>query len=101
MRILVMFDLPTTTQKQVRSYTHFRRFLIKSGFLMMQQSIYCKIALNQTMANSIIDSVRKCKPEEGLVQLLMVTEKQFSRIEYIIGESTTDILNDDKRLVIL
>lgn len=44
MRIIVMFDLPVETAKNRKDYVTFRKFLIKSGFLMMQESIYCKLA---------------------------------------------------------
>ena len=37
MRVLVMFDLPTETSENRRNYTKFRKYLIKSGFMMMQQ----------------------------------------------------------------
>ena len=68
---------------------------------MMQESIYCKLALNGTAANAIIDGVRKNKPSEGLVQLLSVTEKQYAKMEFIIGEATNEVLDSDERLVIL
>lgn len=96
-----MFDLPVTTATVRKEYTVFRKFLIKSGFLMLQESIYCKIAQNSTMADSIVENIRKNKPSSGLVQVLKVTEKQYSKMEYIVGENKTDILNSDERLVIL
>lgn len=101
MRVIVMFDLPVTTAVERKDYTVFRKFLIKSGFLMLQESIYCKIAQNSTMADSIVENIRKNKASSGLVQVLKVTEKQYSKMEYIVGENKTDILNSDERLVIL
>lgn len=101
MRIIVMFDLPTETSKNRRDYTIFRRFLIKSGFLMMQESIYCKLAQNATAADGIAENIRKNKPPDGLVQILKITEKQFSKIEYIVGESQSQVLDTDERMVIL
>lgn len=101
MRVLVLFDLPVCTSEQRREYTRFRKFLLKSGFMMLQESVYCKLALNGTVTNSIIENVRKNKPKEGLVQLLNITEKQYSKMEFIIGEVTTDVLDSDERLVIL
>ena len=52
---------------------------------MLQESVYCKLALNGTAVNAIVDNVHKNKPEEGLIQLLIVTEKQYSKIEIIVG----------------
>lgn len=40
-------------------------------------------------------------PPDGLVQLLTVTERQFSRMEVLLGEEHNDVLNSDERLVIL
>ena len=101
MRILVMFDLPVTTAAERRAYTLFRKYLLKNGFLMLQESVYCKIAQNPVAADSVIDALRKNKPPTGLVQLLRVTEKKNEKMEYIAGESQLDVLNDDRRLVVL
>lgn len=101
MRIIVMFDLPSTTAFELREYRKFRKFLIKNGFIMVQESVYSKLALNSTVVNLISESIRKNKPKEGLVQLLVVTEKQYNNIEYIIGESKKEVIDTDERLVIL
>lgn len=101
MRILVMFDLPMNTAAERKEYTRFRKYLIKSGFLMMQESIYCKMAPNSTLADAVIENVRKNKPEKGLVQVLRVTEKQYAKMEFIVGEGKSEVLSSDERLVIL
>ncbi len=101
MRIIVFFDLPVETANDRKEYRTFRTFLIKKGFLMLQKSVYCKLALNQTVTNSIVESIRKNKPKEGIVQLLIITEKQFSRMEYVLGEKQTSIVDTDQKLVIL
>ena len=101
MRVIVLFDLPITTDQGKREYRKFRKYLIKTGYVMMQESVYCKLAQNDTAADTLIDNVRKNKPSGGLVQVLKLTEKQFSRIEYIVGEFKTEIINTDERLVIL
>ena len=85
MRILVMFDLPVGTEAERKNYRMFRKHLIKSGFLMLQESVYCKIAQNSTMADAIISNVKKNRPDHGLVQVLKITEKQYSKMEIIIG----------------
>ena len=99
MRMILFFDLPTETSQERREYTRFRKYLLKSGFMMMQESVYCKIALNQTVVNSLYDSLQKNKPGKGLIQVLTVTEKQFSKMEFILGEYHGDIINTDERLV--
>lgn len=101
MRVLVFFDLPVVTAENRREYTRFRKFLLKNGFLMLQESVYCKLALNGTAEKAIVDNVYKNKPEEWLVQLLSVTEKQYSKMNIIIGNVKSEVLDSDERLVIL
>lgn len=101
MRVIVFFDLPVLTAKNRRDYRLFRKYLIKSGFLMMQESVYCKLAQNSTAAEGLITNVRKNSPEIGVVQALTITEKQYSRMDYIVGGSQSNILDSDERLVVL
>lgn len=101
MRVMVLFDLPTTTKANIRNYNRFRKYLIKSGFIMMQESVYTKIALNATAAGFIMNKVRANKPPDGLVQMLLVTEKQFSKIEFVVGNKKSDVIDSDERLVVL
>lgn len=101
MRIMVLFDLPVETPLQRHNYGKFRRYLIKNGFMMMQESVYVKLALNQNTAAAIIDALKKNKPPEGLVQILPVTEKQFSKIEIITGDYSSDTVDSDERLLML
>lgn len=99
MRILLFFDLPTETAENRREYSKFRKFLIKSGFMMVQESVYCKLALNQTVVSSMVENVRKNRPPSGVVQLLVITEKQYSKIEFITGNYAGDIITSDERFV--
>ncbi len=101
MRIILFFDLPTESLENKREYRKFRKFLIKKGFLMLQESVDCKLALNQTVAKAVVNSVKSNKPKDGLVQLIVITEKQFSKMEYICGENKSNIIDSDSKLVIL
>lgn len=99
MRMLVFFDLPTETTSERRNYRRFRRFLIQSGFLMMQESVYCKLLLNGSAQSAMAENIRRNRPPKGIVQMLTVTEKQFAKMEYIVGEWKTDVISSDERLV--
>ena len=101
MRVIVFFDLPITTIQGIRAYTKFRRFLLKDGFIMMQESVYSKLAQNQLAANALISHGRKNSPDEGLIQILTVTEKQYSNMEMIIGNKKDDVINSSERMIIL
>lgn len=85
MRLVLFFDLPMTTKQDIRIYTHFRKYLIKNGYMMMQYSVYCKIFPNRESALKHVHILKKNVPKNGQIRLLMVTEKQYAKIEIIVG----------------
>lgn len=101
MRILVFFDLPTLTNEDRRNYRTFRKVLIRNGFIMLQESVYCKLMTSPSVENSVKNMIQKNKPPKGIVQTLLVTEKQFSKMDYIVGEYESDIIDSEERLIIL
>ena len=95
----MFFDLPSESASERRAYTQFRKYLIKNGFMMLQESVYCKLAANQTIVNAQIENLRKNKPPDGLVEVLTITEKQFARMEFIVGSRQGDIVDSDERYI--
>lgn len=85
MRLLVFFDLPVETAKQRKEYRRFRKFLLKEGYLMLQESVYVKLVTNDGNAGSAIQKMRKNRPLQGLIQVLKITERQFETMVFITG----------------
>ena len=71
------------------------------SYRFMRVLVLFDLALNTTAVNGIVDQIHKNKPEEGLVQLLTVTEKQYAKMDLIVGNVKSEVLNTDERLVIL
>ena len=101
MRVFVIFDLPVGTAPERKAYRKFRKYLIRAGFIMMQESVYSKLCLNASAAKVVNENVKKHKPEKGLVELLIVTEKQYASIEYIVGSSDNEYVVSTDRVVIV
>ena len=99
MRLMVFFDLPMLTDKNRRDYNRFHKFLLKNGFIMMQKSVYTKLVINNVTSNAVKQRVRNNLPPEGMVELLEITENQFSRIEYLVGEEQQISIDTMDRLV--
>lgn len=99
MRLMVFFDLPMLTDANRKEYARFHKFLLKNGFIMMQKSVYTKLAVNNVASALLRQKVRENLPAEGLIELLEVTENQFAKIEYLSGSSRQQTLNDTERLV--
>lgn len=99
MRLLVMFDLPMETQEDKRIYRQFRTMLIRNGFIMMQESVYTRMLPSPSVRESVCALLRKNKPPKGLVQVLVLTEKQFAQMECIVGEFRSDVLDSTETVV--
>lgn len=67
MRMLVFFDLPTFTNEDKRNYRQFRKLLMKNGFIMLQESVYCKMMTSPSMESSVKNMINKNKPPKGLI----------------------------------
>ena len=62
----------------------------------MQESVYSKLALNSTVVNSIVNGIKNNKPPECIVQIITLTEKQFSKMEILTGEYKVNVLDTDE-----
>ena len=97
MRLILFFDLPVTTKKDRKTYAQFRKYLIENGYIMMQYSVYCKIFANREAAVKHVANLEKSVPKKGQIRLLLVTEKQYAKIEIITGGKSIQetIVNSD------
>lgn len=101
MRIMLFFDLPMNTREERRNYTAFRTAIKKEGFIMMQESVYCKLSFNKSISDSVVARVKAIVPNKGLIQILIVTEKQFGAMINVLGESSHREIDSDEAMVIL
>lgn len=97
MRLIIFFDLPVVSKADRKAYASFRKYLITNGYLMMQYSVYCKLFANREAAVKHVNLLQRNVPKKGQVRILLVTEKQYSRIEIIVGGKSNQeaIVNSD------
>ena len=88
MRILVFFDLPVKTKGQRTTAARFRNFLIGDGYHMVQFSVYARICNGTDSVATHKARLRAALPPKGSVRMLVVTEKQYSNIEILLGTGT-------------
>ena len=85
MRLLVFFDLPTTTKAHKRAYVLFRRFLLNDGYDMIQWSVYGRIVNGADDAKTHLKRLERNLPPAGSVRCLQISEKQFANIKLLVG----------------
>lgn len=75
-----MFDLPVQSRKERKRATKFRNQLLDYGFEMSQFSIYLKYCISSEKAESFCNKVKNKVPKGGKVDILSITDKQFTNI---------------------
>lgn len=85
MWVFVFFDLPVRTKDQRRRANRFRHFLKDDGFLMLQFSVYARICRGQDAVEKHVRRVRSNLPKEGSVRTLQITDRQYGRMELMLG----------------
>ena len=78
MWMLVMFDLPTGTRAERKSANKFRNDLLDMGFQMHQFSVYTKRCPGREKVDSVIKKINHLLPKDGKVNIMWITDKQFS-----------------------
>ena len=101
MRLLIMFDLPVETSKQRKAYRNFRKDLINEGFTMIQYSVYVRVCVNRKSAQFLEKKIGTFVPDAGIIQSLMLTEKQYNERHFLLGKEKKDVRNYSGRTVIL
>ncbi len=88
MWIYVMFDLPTNTKQQRKAASDFRKELLKDGFSMLQYSVYIRNCASYENTLVHITRIKNLLPEEGIVSILKVTDRQFGDTCTFVGHKT-------------
>lgn len=85
MWILTFFDMPVLTKEQRRNATLFRKDLVADGFSMAQLSVYVRSCPSRENAEVHKRRVIASLPPEGLVHILIITDKQFAGTQVFYG----------------
>lgn len=101
MRMILFFDLPSVSKSEHREYAKFIKMIKSKGFCMLQESVYTKLALNESIVISTMKEIKSKLPKEGMISVLTITEKQFSSIEHILGDVNTDVIVNEDKIVVL
>lgn len=91
MRLIVFFDLPTTTRRERKAYAKFRKFLLNDGYTMMQYSVYTRICNGEDAVQKHLRRLNEhLPPVNGAIRSLKITEKQFENMGILLGSVTPE-----------
>lgn len=80
MWLMVLFDLPVMTKEARRKATAFRNYLLDEGFQMAQFSVYLRCTASKEAAAAYVRRIESAVPEEGRVDILQFTDRQYENI---------------------
>ena len=84
MRVVVLLR-PTNRHGTEGEYTAFRKALVSNGFVLAQPEVFMRSAPTRRAALKLLDRLREAAPSTGSVCAMMLTERQFSSLEYLVG----------------
>lgn len=87
---LIMFDLPVKTRQQRRRATAFRNLLLDLGWLMAQYSVYVRYVPTGTSVTPELQRVKQGIPPQGRVQVIAVTDRQWTHALRFINATPLD-----------
>ncbi len=96
MWLMVMFDLPVTTSKARKEYTKFRNYLLDNGFSMSQYSVYFRLLSSKDKLASLERRIGSRVPENGHVQMISITDKQYENIKAFYGNTHQEMKKNDQ-----
>ena len=92
---MVAFDLPTTSKKDRKNASKFRKFLLDDGYQMMQFSVYVRPCVTASRQQTHLRRVKAHMPEEGSVRAIYITRAQWERSYIIHGSPAKQVPPED------
>ena len=87
MWVMVLFDLPVVEPEERRAYTRFRNYLLDQGFEQAQFSVYVRHTSGKEAVEALIGRIKDAVPEDGKVDILQFSDKQYENIVSFRGKS--------------
>ena len=100
MWLFAFFDLPVMTKNERKSASRFRQHLLGLGFHMVQFSVYSKVCPSKEKVERLIKKISYQLPQNGKIDLLTVTDKQFGNIVSFRGKYDEKLPKTNQQLLL-
>lgn len=100
MWLFAMFDLPVTTRAARKRYARFRSLLLGEGFTMLQFSVYARYCTSEEAGDVFRKRIQQELPDQGHIRLLMVTDRQFGKMDVFCGKNAAKLESKPDQLLL-
>lgn len=77
---------PTNRHGTKMKYTKLRKFLASDGYTLLNQELYMLVTTSRKTAETHLNRLKEYDPGSGVVRVLRLTEKQYSKMWYLTGD---------------
>ncbi len=98
---MCFFDLPVGTPNQRRMATRFRNHLKKDGFIMLQWSVYARLCKGEDGVEKHLLRIKGALPKTGSIRTLQITDRQYARMQILLGAAEITEKKGADQLVML
>jgi len=81
--LIVIFDLPAVTKEDARNYRRFRKYILSSGFIFIQESVYVKLLRSHTTCKSEIKALSDNAPDDSQIMTITMSLNEFSKTIFL------------------
>ncbi len=100
MWVMALFDLPVQTDQQRKRAAQFRKLLLSNGFIRLQYSVYGRFFDSEEASLPTRRTLRGAIPEDGHVRLILLTDRQFGKMEVFHGQNAEEAEQTPRQLLL-
>lgn len=86
MWVIAVYDCPMTSAKARHDYSVFRKSLLRSNFVQLQNSLYIRHFPSMATAEACISRLHHGIPERAQLAFFIITDKQYGMTKEFYGE---------------
>lgn len=85
MWVIAVYDCPMTDAEKRHDYTVFRRTILESNYVQLQNSLYVRHFFSMSAAESSIQRLKYAIPAGAKVAFFLITDKQYGMTREFVG----------------
>lgn len=98
---MILYDIEMNSPSKLREYRKFKKNLDKSGYSMVQESVYIKQINDKSQAKRLGNEISLNAPKYSNIRGLILTQSMYESIEVLSGklEFNEKILRKENKVI--
>lgn len=98
---MILYDIEMNSPSKLKEYRKFKKMLDKSGYSMVQESVYIKQINDKSQAKRLGNEISLNAPKRSNIRGLILTQSMYESIEVLSGklEFNEKILRKESKVI--